>query len=86
MSSFPKIDNSGAAGLAEVSSSTTPQQASGDHPLSSSVAQAQSFESDSFDPYNFDSNKFNFSAEQLKCPVVIENLTKTENAYLVHTR
>ena len=72
MHNFPELDNSGETRLAEEPSQTNPEQESGHHPFAQNVAQAPSFESNSFEPFNFDSDKFTFSAEQLTCPVVIE--------------
>ena len=61
------FSNSDEKELVEASSLSAQEQESGDHPLSQSVVQAPSFETN-----NFGSDKVTFSAEQLKCPVVIE--------------
>ena len=52
MHNFPELDNSGEARLAEEPSQTNPEQESGDHPFAQNVAQAPSFESNSFEPFS----------------------------------
>ena len=64
---FSKHDNSGGPQPAEVPGKMLASHVHSSHPLGESVAHAHSF-----DANNFGSNSFDFPAEQLKCPLVVE--------------
>ena len=64
---FSSHDNSGGAQPAEVPGTASISQVQSSHPLVPSVADVPNFDANSFDSANFE-----FTAEQLNCPLVLE--------------